>query len=193
MQPANSRTRRVNCTTTYVPRRRRNAATMMPSSSSHEIKHDMPRHDIPPPPPPPPSPPFLTRSSPLLPVARSLSYIRERRRNTLYRADDPCWRARITSFIHLCRRWSLPNRPLTVHRAAAAAAAASLIYCIPCKFRSLANLPSDQIAEEPSCRIASRSRSILSFFPDPSDSRSCFPMWRASPFLRAECIDFSRR
>lgn len=45
MQLANSRTRRVNCTTTYVPRRRRNAATMMPSS--HEITRDMSRHDIP--------------------------------------------------------------------------------------------------------------------------------------------------
>lgn len=44
VQLANSRTQRVNCTTTYIPRRRRNAATMMPS---HEITRDMPRHDIP--------------------------------------------------------------------------------------------------------------------------------------------------
>lgn len=57
VQPANSRTRRVNCTTTYVPRRRRNAAAaaattitmtmMMMIPSSHEITRDTSLHDIP--------------------------------------------------------------------------------------------------------------------------------------------------
>lgn len=129
VQLANSRTRRVNCTTTYISRRRRNAATMMPSS--HEITRDMPRHDI--------------------PLAGSPACPREESRLILD------LRARITSFIHLCRPSTEPAVVLLPTRA-------DLLFT--CKSRSFADR-----------RFAESDRGRASRITSESLEPQLFPLW----------------
>lgn len=147
MQLANSRTRRVNCTTTYVPRRRRNAATMMPSS--HEITRDMSRHDIP------------LAGDPAGPRKRARSHrVRPRRKELPYTGWSPCAQEHGSRHSFTCVASTALSSPYIVYRSRCRSSPAIRIDLL-----FLVNLDRLRIDDSPKESIALHlDRSILSFF-----------------------------